>query len=828
MSSREEAGRQKKGSRDDEFGHRLIQNVIDDVARTNPHKECFSIPRSSDPADGWSAITFKQYANAINRVARLIIDGCGQPPSDSFPTIAYIGPNDARYLVMLVAAVKAGEALFISPRNPKEAQMNLFDKTQCRIMCFPASYRSTVEPWLQEREMSAVQIGPIDDCFRDIEVQPVPYDKDFEQAEPSILKDMSHSDDCIQALAKLKMVIFGGDVADIIVLSNGEKLNPTTIEEIIGRHSQVKAALVFGTGRFQPGLLIEPLEQPKDDEDASSLIKSIWPFILNANKQTVGHGQIARQLIMLTDPDKPFLYGGKGTVQRGSTLKQYEKAIDELFKKVDKIPDINSPSLDISSEEALTLSIVTMFQEMMGTEKAFEPETDLFAAGIDSLQVVNASRQLRSMINDGRTSRLEEDKKHELQIMRDLWKKYTQKVPVFTEGRPQPADDNQVILLTGSTGMLGSYLLDRMVQNAAVKKIICLNRAEDGGEEKQARAMHDRGLTSDYASKVEFWHSDLSRPDLGLPHDAFAYLLEVTDRVIHNAWEVNLNIPVASFEPHLRGIRHLADFAAQARKRVAVVFVSSISTVDRWVPAVPDHNDDARGRSESSKRSSTVPEERLEDLRIASSGYGRSKLIGSLILDDIAQAAGFPAAIVRIGQITGPEAEHGHWNKREWLPSLIASSLYLKALPAHLGSEQRVDWTPSETIADLVLDVGGVSQRVSADKIHGYYHGVNPSATTWDVLAPAVRAFYGESRIAELVGFGDWIDRLERSPVVDGNPAVRLVNLYRSKLDAYETRLGRGHVVLDMTRTLKRSPAMRSALAVTPRMMRHWCSQWGF
>lgn len=182
------------------FGRRLVPNVIDDIAQTDPLRECFSIPRSSDPADGWRAVTFKQYANSINHVSHLIIDNCGRPLTDTFPTIAYIGPNDARYLVMLVAAVKAGykvisdskshelwltlrQALFISPRNPKDAQMNLFNKTDCHIMCFPTSHRSIVKPWLLERQMRSMELGSIEDCFPGHDVEPFPYSKTFEQAE---------------------------------------------------------------------------------------------------------------------------------------------------------------------------------------------------------------------------------------------------------------------------------------------------------------------------------------------------------------------------------------------------------------------------------------------------------------------------------------------------------------------------------------------------------------------------------------------------------------------------------------------------------------------
>jgi acyl-CoA synthetase (AMP-forming)/AMP-acid ligase II len=96
------------GGAKEDYGHRLLTQVVDDMARKEPQRECFSIPRSSDPKDGWKPITFKQYSNAINHVAHKITANSGVPPVNTFPTIAYIGPNDARYVVITLAAIKAG------------------------------------------------------------------------------------------------------------------------------------------------------------------------------------------------------------------------------------------------------------------------------------------------------------------------------------------------------------------------------------------------------------------------------------------------------------------------------------------------------------------------------------------------------------------------------------------------------------------------------------------------------------------------------------------------------------------------------------------------
>lgn len=82
-----------------EHGKRLIPNIVDDKARDHPQQEAFQIPHSSDPNDGWRVVTWGEYANAVNYVAWRIIEICGQPDEGSFPTLAYIGPNDARYVV---------------------------------------------------------------------------------------------------------------------------------------------------------------------------------------------------------------------------------------------------------------------------------------------------------------------------------------------------------------------------------------------------------------------------------------------------------------------------------------------------------------------------------------------------------------------------------------------------------------------------------------------------------------------------------------------------------------------------------------------------------
>ena len=61
---------------------------------------------------------------------------------------------------------------------------------------------------------------------------------------------------------------------------------------------------------------------------------------------------------------------------------------------------------------------------------------------------------------------------------------------------------------------------------------------------------------------------------------------------------------------------------------------------------------------------------------------------------------------------------------------------------------------------------------------------------------------------------------------LDRNPAVKILDFYRSVAAAHEA--GRSPIVFDVDRAKARSPAIRTARAVTPELMVHWCKQWGF
>lgn len=632
-----------------------------------------------------------------------------------------------------------------------------------------------------------------------------------------------------------------GRCDDVIVFSNGEKLNPVTIEKLVSTHPGVRSALVVGAGKFQAAMFLDPVERPDTEAKRQAFIDSVWPIVKRANIETVKHGRISKHLITLSDEAKPFTYSGKGELQKGSVLKRYGAEIEAIYENAGA-GDV--AIIDTSSEESLMASIRTVLEDNLDVS-ALDETTDFTAAGIDSLQIITGARiisnglelagvpkdraevsprtiyqksTLRKLakyifrcIHDGREA-ADAAERDNSDTLTALLEKYTQDFATPSNTQANPNKNGQTVLLTGSTGSLGSYLLHYLEQSTSVAKIVCLNRATDGGKDKQPNASTMRGLSTSYP-KTEFIQADLAEEYFGIGQDKYTQLLKTADRFIHNAWPVNFNMAVDSFEPVIKGVRSLADFAIKADKKVSIVFLSSIGTVDAWPNPEP------------------IPETQLLEFHYASLGYGQSKLLSSLILDKAAQAAGIRAANIRVGQIAGPRGEKGQWNKQEWLPSIIASSVNLGKLPSQMGGLNAVDWMPIEDVANAVIDITGCATSThtsSAEEAHvGYFNLTNPQVTRWQELTAGVKQFYEkQGKPLQLVDMREWVAAVEEAGE-ESNPAFKLLDTYKSLLPPPGSEEFK-HAGYSTLRSQAVSQTVRNMAVVTDELLIHWCEQWAF
>lgn len=88
-------------------GRRLLSHLIDQRATSGHQRPFASIPITNNVTDGYRDISYAIFANAINRLARWLLDNVGTPTRPCEP-IVYIAAADLRYHVLCVAAVKAG------------------------------------------------------------------------------------------------------------------------------------------------------------------------------------------------------------------------------------------------------------------------------------------------------------------------------------------------------------------------------------------------------------------------------------------------------------------------------------------------------------------------------------------------------------------------------------------------------------------------------------------------------------------------------------------------------------------------------------------------
>ena len=182
-------------------------------------------------------------------------------------------------------------------------------------------------------------------------------------------------------------------IDDILVLSNGEKLNPVPMEGVITRCPGVKGCLVVGQGHFQTALLVEPKE---DSPDIQGLIVALEPYIQQANTVTSRYGRIDLDKVLVASAGKPFARTGKGTIQRAKSVSLYRTEIDGLYEMERSSEKTTMQhGLDLSNPSVAMTSLREYIADDIGiSPDKLELDADFFTLGMDSLQVLSLAKAI--------------------------------------------------------------------------------------------------------------------------------------------------------------------------------------------------------------------------------------------------------------------------------------------------------------------------------------------------------------------------------------------------------------------------------------------------
>lgn len=613
---------------------------------------------------------------------------------------------------------------------------------------------------------------------------------------------------------------------DRLTLVNGEKVLPIPIEGHIRKSELIHEVAVFGYQRTVPGAIVFRSEHAAALSD-ETFVEKIWPRIEDANKNAETFSRIPRDLVIPRPFDEVYPRTDKGTIIRAQLYEQYKDIIERAYQQFEGGASSKNDKLLAFDVPALEDFLLTRFRTDLGVPLE-SAETDVFSAGVDSLQTTriwnvikkeldlgegNGDKlsqnvvfergnvrslaqhlyNLRSGIDDSES----DSDRAEIQIMQHLIEKYSTFTPHDPAGKPEIT--SKTVLLTGVTGGLGSILLANLLKREDVERVYCLVRASDAESARLRvmKALRDLDLAHDlptsFAKKVHAYPSDLSIPSLGLDGAVVDELLSGLTHVIHSAWAVNFNLPLLSFEPqHIRGVYHLLEHVALRTthsKPAEFYFCSSVSAAS------------------GTPKPAVVREVQVADLSHAQRmGYGRSKLVAERITDGAMKSVGCVARVLRIGQLAG-DTRRAVWNDTEAIALMIRS-----ALPSSAGClprlRERPSWLPVDKAAEVIEQLAlrssssSLSSSSSSDdtaRVVGdpedqdadlVYHIVNPYTFSFEGdLLPMLHAS-GALPKFEIVDPETWLNRLRGSDGdVERNPSRKLIGYWEGKYGDASSKL---------------------------------------
>lgn len=639
-----------------------------------------------------------------------------------------------------------------------------------------------------------------------------------------------------------------------ITLLNGKKFDPSPVEgELLASEMGKRIlndAMIFGTGRDMPGILLFPKPGTSSTSD-DQIVEELWPTVDKMNEETQSHARLARRSMVVVKRERgeiPQLpKSSKGTILRGQAEKMFA---EEIERAGDHDPELNGKMTRIPDSKVM-YELGRLFDDVTG--RHINPQADLFAQGVDSL----ACSQLRKTISkaffaesditlplniiydQGSIERLskyilrcrvsgaavpdglyEEDPDE--QLMLDLVEQYRRQIH-----SPAGSFDHQkdrVVVLTGATGALGAHVLDILLQDSSVTRVYCLVRAEspEQASERILASLRSRDLTMPSSeigkdSKLVSLPCSLQDDKLGLAGSEWERLAGEATLMIHSAWSVNFSLKLRSFQDQLSGLASLLELRNATRGSAArFVFISSTASV---ISA-------AKGDRPISETLSSDPDD------ASPLGYSRSKWVAENILASARVSGSFatpissstsglpspgieqektPIIIIRVGQLCG-NSRTGAWNATEAYPIMLSSARVSGCLPNLPG--EILSWLPVDIAAQSVLEIAtsppdppepprAPGQRYSQSRsqhLHKtpVYHVVNPhQEPEWrDMLEWICGGDGGGGQIGgaevSVVPAPEWIDRLERALETRDHPARALLHLWKAAYGGRRGTLGVG------------------------------------
>ncbi|KAK1990307.1 acetyl-CoA synthetase-like protein [Colletotrichum falcatum] len=421
----------------------------------------------------------------------------------------------------------------------------------------------------------------------------------------------------------------------------------------------------------------------------------------------------------------------------------------------EKLADMPLPRIDpeeeayneLTEQEALLRDIWRVVLSEIGSVIPIQRSSDFFSVGGNSLLLLQLRAEIRKafaveislpeLFQNSTLELLAARLTGDSRLISINWEEETEPDErLFAESSPRNRLDSTTrtsdgisVLLTGSTGFLGTALLRRLVELQGVARVHCVAVRPKSQGEARPLGVH--------SSKIVLHAGDLTRTNLGMSQPEADDVFKDIDVIIHNGAEVS----------HMKSYRSLRaanvsstmEIVSLATDRRTPIHYISTAGVTRLGGAVV--------QSESSLASFHPPID-------GSDGYVASKWASEVFLERVSKRKSWPIWIHRPSSITG-----GNVPASDIMHNLLKYSKLIKAVPDLSGSTGAFDFVHIDTVSkDIatralsVIDGGRSNSENSVCYIHQSGDEVIPVDQLKDYLEGSDSGSY------KVVSLQEWVD----------------------------------------------------------------------
>ncbi len=325
---------------------------------------------------------------------------------------------------------------------------------------------------------------------------------------------------------------------------------------------------------------------------------------------------------------------------------------------------------------------------------------------------------------------------------------------------PAAGGEPEVVLLTGSTGYLGRFLLLEWLRRVARSggTVVALVRAADAEEGRlrvfDAIGTADPALTAEFADlagrHLEVVAGDFGAPSLGLDAGTWDGLAARVDHVVHCGAMVNHVLPYDQlFGPNVVGTAEIARLALTVRRK-SIDYVSTVAVVPQDDGRLLAEDDDVRVAGASRRIGADA----------YANGYAVSKWAGEVLLREASDLADLPVRVFRSNMILAHSRFRGQYNPVDQFTRLLLSIARTGLAPASFSADPAArrphyDGLPVDFTAEAIVTLGAAG-RAGVRTFHVL--NVDEAGAGLDDFVDWIAEVRPVERV---VDYGQWLDRFE-------------------------------------------------------------------